>query len=172
MPVPYRRSATATAQRAVAYVKVVRSPSGRAVLGALLLLDARGRPLEFVHNRVETPTGFLWPEAQVDEAATTAICHSLFDACTREPDLLLCEAALGSPEFCASSLAPTVPFGQVTPADRSAPAGVAWINDPPRRGMAAAGLAEELQARSLLTEPFERAVSGLREVYPEESWPE
>jgi hypothetical protein len=141
-----------------------------AVAGALLLVDGRGRPVEFVHNRVEVPSGFLWPEDLVTGTATVALCHSLFEACKREPDLLLCLPALGSRDFCRIEIAPTIPFAQVVLGDKDKPASLAWLNDAPGPGMGAHALQEELMARNLVVEPFGRVLTGIREAYPEESW--
>ncbi|MBM3495694.1 MAG: hypothetical protein FJX72_15425 [Armatimonadetes bacterium] len=163
MPVPYRRAPAVTVQIAIAYLAVVRSPGG-AYLGAILLTDARGRPIEFVHNRIEAPRGFMWPEDQVRASALTAMCHSLFEACTRDPALLLAEADLGSPDFCREALAPSVPFALLGADDW------VWVGRPPAPGIEAHSLAEELRSRSDPLEPFSRIRIGLREVYPGERW--
>lgn len=172
MPVPYRRPAPTTVQSSIGYVKVIRTDGAKALLGALLLLDSRGRPLEFVYNRLETPGGFLWPQEQVNAAGITALCHSLFDATTRAPELLLAESDLGSRAFCADLLAPTVPFGLLGGPSDDGSVDWVWVNSAPTAGMTAYGLVEELRVRAGLLEPFARAVQGLREVYPGEPWPD
>lgn len=163
MPVPYRRPPAAVIQTAIAYLWAAKTGSG-AYVGAILMADALGRPIEFVHNRVEAPRGFLWPDDQVRAASLTALCHSLFDACSREPALLLASDDLGSPEFCRDSLGPTVPFALVSSSDW------VWVSRPPAPGIEAHGLAEELRTRGDPMEPFRRIQAGLREVYPGERW--
>jgi len=163
MPIPYRHPPAARVQAAIAHLCVVRASDG-AYLGAILLTDALGRPVEFVHNRVETPRGFMWPGDQVREAAVTALCHSLFDACAREPVLLLAEETLGPPDFCRDKLAPLTPFALLSPSDW------VWISRPPAPGTEAQSLAEELRARGDPLEPLARVQAGLREVYPDASW--
>lgn len=163
MPIPYRRLAPTAAQTTIAYLSVVRASDG-SYLGALLLTDAQGRPIEFVHNRVEAPRGFMWPANQVRASAVTALCHSLFEACTRQPALLLAEPSLGSADFCRESLGPTIPFALLSPGDW------VWVGRPPAPGADAHGLSESLRSRSDPLEPFARVRAGLREVYPDTRW--
>ena len=170
MPIPYRRLAPSGRPRTAAYLKVDRPAHVRLLYGALLLLDAHGHPLEFVHNRLVLPGGFLWPDERVLPAGLTALCHSLFDACRGEPDLLLAEAGLAEPAFLAQGLAPSVPFGIVGPGQSACPE-VAWVNGPPGAGMPAAQLVEELADHRLLAEPFQRARLGLTEAYGAEIGP-
>jgi len=129
---------------------------------------AEGRPLEFVHNSLDAPTGFLWPEDQVHSAAITSVCHSLFEACRHEPDMLVCTQTLGNYSFLRTELAVSIPFAQVNEsAEPGVPAEWVWINDPPSPGMSASGLAEALQTRGFTIEPFLRIQVGLLEIYPE-----
>jgi hypothetical protein len=167
MAVPYHRAPRSIGDGCAAFLDVLYPRPVRQLYGALLLLDGRGEPLEFIYTCAEAPTGFLWPEPRVIEAATTAIAHSLFDACRRDPDLLIGCSTLGSAEFCRTELAPTIPFLQVTLAADHIPAGRAWINDAPGPGMRAATLFQSLLDRGFLQEPFDRLRAGLREVYPE-----
>lgn len=165
MPVPYRKIPRAAQEGVAAFVDVARARAQRQIVGALLLIDGRGQPLEFVHNAVDVPGGFLWPEDKVRSVGTVALVHSLFDACQREPDLLICRDTLGAPEFCRDELAPTVPFAQVTPSDGDTPAAWSWINDPPAPGMRAHVLYEHLARRGFVYEPFARLDDGLRLAY-------
>jgi hypothetical protein len=135
--------------------------------GGLLVLDGRGQPLEFVHNSIVVPTGFLWPEGTVRNAAIAALSQSLCEACRQEPLLLLCDPSVGSPEFCRQELAPMVPCALVRPGEGSLPPECAWVNTPPSDGSSQAALLEELKARHFLLEPFSRVRKGLREAYPE-----
>ncbi len=159
MPIPYRKPPAVTIQTAIAYLSVGRAQDG-SFIGALLLTDTQGRPIEFVHNRVEAPRGFMWPQDQVRAAAVTALCHSLFDACARPPELMLAEADLGSVDFCRDALGPTVPFALLSSGDW------VWVGRPPAPGAKAHSLAEALRSRADHLEPFSRIRAGLREVYP------
>lgn len=164
MPIPYRKAPRPDEEGLAAYLDVFEARQG--FVGAMLLVDSRGRPLEFVHNQVAAPSGFLWPATQVRRLAVASLAHSLFDACRKDPDLLVCRASLGEPEFCRSELGPSIPFACVQPAREDSPVQWSWLNDPPTSGMKAHSLAQALQQRGLATEPFDRLTEGLREVYP------
>jgi hypothetical protein len=149
---------------------VHRPDQARVLYGALLLLDGHGRPLEFIHNRLVLPSGFLWPEERVLPAGLASLCHSLFDACRGEPDLLLVEAGLAEPAFLAKGIAPNVPFGIVGPGQSATPE-VSWVNGMPGAAMPAGQLLEEVAGHGLLAEPFHRAYLGLAETYGAEIGP-
>jgi hypothetical protein len=172
MPVPYRKTPRAAETGCAGYLDVLWLPSVRTFYGALLMMDGKGQPLEFVHNTLPAPADFLWPEAKLRPLATAALAHSLFDACRREPDLLVCPSTLGSPEFCRTEIAPLVPFAQVSPPHNEMPAEWSWVNAPPAPGMRAQVLAQELTQRGFLLEPFERLYDALRIVYREAPWHE
>jgi hypothetical protein len=172
MPLPYRKTPRAAQEGCAAYLDVVWLRPARAFYGALLLTDGRGQPLEFLHNSLTAPSGFLWPDDLVMARAVAALAHSLFDACRSEPDLLLCLDALGSPEFCRTELTPSIPFARIVPATEDAPAEWGWVNEPPAPGMRAQALYQELTRRGFVEEPFQRLRQGLREVYPDAPWPE
>lgn len=172
MPVPYRKTPKSAQVGIAAYLDVYWLRSVRTFYGALLLMDGRGQPQEFVHNSLIAPTGFLWPETQVMALGTSSVAHSLFEACQREPDLLICPVTLGSAEFCREELAPSIPFAQVAPERDDLPAEWNWINEPPTRGMRAASLYQELTRRGFVTEPFDRLYMGLRIAYPQAPWDE
>jgi hypothetical protein len=170
MSVSYKKPSRLLEDSGVAYLDVFRLDADGAFYGAILLLDGRGLPLEFVHNRLAPPSGLLWTEPEVSRQAISSLSHSLFDACRREPDLLLCLPALGSPDFCRVEIAPVLPFAQVIPPQEDLPAGVVWVNEPPAPGMRGHLLYQELLRRDALFEPFERLRIGLREIYPQAPW--
>lgn len=172
MPVPYRKSPRSIATHSAAYLDVLWIRSEQTFYGALLLIDSRGQPLEFVHNTLSAPTGFLWPEEQVRVQGVAALSHSLFEACQREPEILVCNDSLGAPEFCRMELAPSIPFVQVVDTGDDSPVAWNWMNDPPTAGMAASSLSDELRVRGFALEPFSRIRQGLRELYPHAHWDE
>lgn len=170
MPVPYRKTPRAAEVGQAAFLDILWLPSDRAFYGGLLVLDGKGQPLEFVHNTLAAPSGVLWSEEKVRASGTVMLAHSLFDACRREPDLLVGLPELGSTETLRNELAPSIPFVQVVPAQEGIPAQWNWINEPPSSGMRAAILAQELARRGFIVEPFERLWHALRMVYPQASW--
>lgn len=171
MPVPYRSVPKAASEGCAAYLDAVWLRSERTLYAALLLLDGRGQPLEFLYNHLVAPGGFLWPEEQVAALSVAELAHSLFAACRRDPDLLLCLDTLGQTETLRTEIAPMVPFAQVILGVGDAPTEIVWLNTPPADGSRATQLIGELQRRNFLSEPFERIHYGLREVYPQAPWP-
>lgn len=172
MPVPYRKTPRAAEVGQAAYLDILWMPSDHAFYGGLLILDGKGQPQEFVHNTLAAPSGALWPEDKMRAQGSVMLAHSLFDACRREPDLLVGLPTLGSPETCRAELAPSIPFVQVAPAREGIPAQWNWINEPPSAGMRAAILAQELARRGFIMEPFKRVRHALRMVYPQATWAE
>ncbi|MCW3051569.1 MAG: hypothetical protein JWN14_739 [Chthonomonadales bacterium] len=170
MPVPYRKTPRAAEVGQAAYLDILWVPTDRVFYGGLLILDGKGQPQEFVHNTLATPSGPLWPDDKVRTQGTVMLAHSLFDACRREPDLLVSLPTLGSPETGRTELAPSIPYVQVIPAAEGIPAEWNWINEPPSSGMRAAILAQELARRGFIVEPFERLRHALRMVYPQAAW--
>lgn len=170
MPLPYRKTPKSSALHSAAYVDVIWIRSTRTFYGAILIIDGRGQPLEFVHNTLVAPVGFLWPEEQVQSLGIATLCHSLFDACQREPELLVCRESLGSPNYCKTEIAPMTPFAQVIESNDGSPAAWNWINNPPSPAMAAHSLGETLRAHGFASEPFERVQQGLREIYSQVPW--
>lgn len=170
MPVPYRKTPRAAEVGQAAYLDILWSLSNRTFYGGLLVIDGKGQPLEFVHNTLAAPTGLLWSPNKVQQMGVPLLAHSLFDACRREPDLLVGLPSLGSPEFCSAEIAPAVPFAQIMLPREDLPAEWNWINTPPSSGMRAAILAQELVRRGFFVEPFERLREALRLVYPEAVW--
>lgn len=181
MSVPYRKPSQTTSTTCAAYLDILWLRSERTFYGAILIIDGRGQPLEFVYNTLSSPAGFLWPEDQVRALGIVSLAHSLFDACRREPDLLVCRNALGASRFLREEVAPSIPFAQVAPSipftqdatgGSSSPATWNWINEPPGTGMPAYQLSQELQKRGFVLEPFQRLRKGLQESYPKAPWGE
>jgi hypothetical protein len=163
MAVPYRRSRATQEDGCAAYLDVIAGHDD-ALLGALLLMDSRGRPLEFIHNRTESAGDWMWATDLPQEVCKAALVHSLYDACRREPDLLVCKHTVGPLDFLRSEMAPSIPMLMVSP-NEDGEIAWQWVNDPPTPGMRAHALAPRLEARGFLLEPFGRLRTGLRELY-------
>ncbi len=155
-------------------------------LGALLFLNARGEPLEFVYNRIELFSGVLWRAADRERAAVRRLALTLFGAATLSPMLLLCRASAIPPHLLGTGgqIELEVPVGRIaTPQEAVGYAGaeqqqsiapgenageeahVFWSPAPQGR---AEELFARLAERGLLLEPFERASRGLSEIYGEQ----
>ncbi len=172
MPVPYRKTSKTAPTPCAAYIDVIWLRSDRTFYGGVLIIDGKGQPLEFVYNSLTAPSGFLWPDDQVQSLGVASLCHSLFAACWSEPELLVCRATLAPPAYCKSEIAPSIPFAQAIDPGNGFEATWNWVNDPPPTSMSSHSLAEALRARGFAVEPFNRIRVGLREVYPNATWSE
>jgi hypothetical protein len=162
-----------------AYLKLTATPDASCSIGALLIINARGEPLEFAYNRVRVPQAFLWRNTDLTRYVQRRLTASLLSVCSQQPRVLVClEEEIGIRLF-GQDLRLEVPVARVTPPRRrvdvttgevvedetSSPPHVAWLPQPPEEGSVERKLFEHLSARGLLLEPFERAAVGLREVY-------
>jgi hypothetical protein len=187
LPIPFHDTEDIEALGAAAFLHVEQpEPGSPQRYGALLFINARGEPLEFVYNRIELLSDVLWRPIDRARSAVRRLAVTLFHEATLTPALLLCRADTIDPHLFgpAGHVALAVPVGRVaTAAEAVGYAGseqqervetadssgeilethVFWTPAPPEG--AAAGLFARLAARGLLLEPFERAGKGLRELY-------
>jgi hypothetical protein len=171
-----------------AFLRVSSSPEGGCSLGALLVINARGEPLEFAYNRVRVPQPFLWREADLRRYVQRRLTASLLSVCVQQPRLLVClddEVGLWlfsrdlRLEVPVARIAPIAPSprridattGEVLEEQSPTPPHVAWQPSPPDEGSDERQLFEHLSVHGLLLEPFGRAAVGLREVYGEHAMP-
>jgi len=180
MPIPYRDAEDLDELGTVAYLKIEPVASGTGYLGALFLMNARGEPVEFTYNRIETPNTFLWRQDDLRRHAARKLVASLFALCPRTPRLLLCLATeVGSELFCqdvqvsipvcrlalASDALPTSDAETTDILQAAEPVQVFWFPGRPAEDAVELQLLRLLTAHGLLLEPFARASLGLREVY-------
>ena len=188
MPIPFHDPEEVEALGAAAFLKIEplgprdgARPGGQpgaGYIGALFLINARGEPLEFAYNRIETPDTFLWRRADLRRHSHRKLVASLFTVCVRVPRLLLCMANEVSSELFCQDLRLSLPVARLgRPLQAVAHAGVEieasidepeplhlfWFPAPPAEDSGEQRLFERLLAHGLLVEPFERAVAGLRE---------
>ncbi len=172
MPITYRQAPKSSQSQCAAYIDVLWIASKRTFHGALLVMDARGQPLEFVHNTLAAPSGFLWPAEQVRLIGVAELCHSLFKACRLEPLLLVCRDSLGTPDYCKTAIAPSIPFAQIGKSPSDDQFAWVWVNGQPPQASAAFILAQDLRSHGFVAEPFRRVMAGLVELYPDVQWAE
>ena len=183
MPVPFRDAEDIDQLGAGAYLKVDADATGRVHRGALFFINARGEPLEFTYSRVETPNTLLWRKDDLRRHATRKLTTSLLSTASKTPTLLLCLADEVYHElFCneihlsvpvcrlASFLKATAHSGLETEAtvDSPEPLNAFWFPGKPQDGSTEQRLFDRLAAHGLLLEPFERALTGLREALHDE----
>ena len=182
MPIAFRDALDVEELGPAAYLALEPELDGRALHGALFLVDARGEPLEFVYNRVELPETFLWRRADRRRHAARRLPVSRLTAGPRTPRLLLARAdQVGSELFC-EDLTADLPVGRIglthsanaytpreelEPVDGPEPLQLFWFPARPADRSLERRLFEHLRDRRLLLEPFERAGVGLGEAFGE-----
>jgi hypothetical protein len=180
MPIPFHETEDLDQLGAAGFLKIEANPTGRVLRGGLLVITARGEPLEFAYNRVELPDTFLWRRADLRRSGVRRLTASLLTVCAHNPSLLVCLAAEVDSALFGLDLRVAIPVARLGPprnphrrVDRATgevleeqlPAQVSWEPEPPAAGSAAHRLVSHLGAHGLLFEPFERVSVGLREVY-------
>ena len=185
MPIPFRDQEELEDLGAAAFLRIEAQADPAGYRGALFQINARGEPLEFTYNRVETPNTFLWRPADIRRAAARKLAGSLFGLSPRVPRLLLCLATETPPELFAEDISLTVPVGRIahslaelaphgTPdglaevldgPDGQEPLHLLWQSPPPTEGSPERLLLQRLATYGLLLEPFERASIGMDELY-------
>lgn len=181
MPIAFRDAVDLEELGAAAFLTLEPAAGGAELRAALFLINARGEPLEFAYNRVELPPDtFLWRPGDLRRHAERQVVASLLSLCSREPRLLFCRAdEVGSELFCRD-LRLDVPVGRIGEPLRPtayaaeetqetlaepAPLHLFWFPAPPAADSLERRLFERLTTHGLLLEPFERAATGLLEVY-------
>lgn len=149
---------------------------GDLAYGALLLINARGEPQEFVFNHLELLGQVLWRGSDREAGAGRRLCASLFASTTLAPRFLLFNAAAIAPTLLSeqSGISLAIPAGGVlASADEESFetfdgegemiwTRVGWIGAAPD-----GELFDLLRERGLIWEPFERVAAGLREAFGE-----
>jgi hypothetical protein len=182
VPIAFRDAADLDDLGLASFLRIERSARGSTYLGALFTINARGEPIELVYNALETPHPLLWRPADLRRHAERRLTISLLSIAESEPRLLLCLTDEAGVELFAQDIQTEVLVGRVErPADTvSGPDGdtnaaslpavpdavhVFWQPSPPPEDAPERALFEQLGARGLLMEPFDRAADALREIY-------
>jgi hypothetical protein len=149
-------------------------------VGGLLLIDARGEPIEFTYNRVGVKHRFLWRDRDLSLALARELLTSLLDNCPRTPSGVFCLASEVEAQLFVEDIDIQMPLARVAGGD--ATVGLSseeeherlegaqsvqlfWMRGRPSDATPAHRLVERLASRGLLLEPFERVLAGLREAY-------
>ena len=160
MPIPFRDAEEIEELGAAAFLTLQREPDDRHVRGAMLLINLRGEPLEFVHCRIEANYSMLWRREDILRHLTKELTKALFAGCTNTPRLLLCPDGEIQPRLFAEDVGVSIPVCFVAPSGASV-----WLADQPSDASEGSRLFNELVRRGLILEPFRRAQSALGVVY-------
>ncbi len=180
MPVPFRDAEDVEELGSAGFLKIDLALETGSCTGALFLINARGEPLEFTYNRIETPHTFLWRQEDIRRHAARKLTVSLLSTCQRVPRLIMCLADEVHNELFGNEIHLSIPVCriaspmQATPhsslevqdeAEGPEPLHLFWFPGKPSDESIEHRLLSRLATRGLLLEPFERALVGLREVY-------
>jgi len=113
VPIPFRDQEELEDLMAAAFLRIEAQADPAGYRGALFQINARGEPLEFTYNRVETPNTFLWRPADIRRAAARKLASSLFGLSPRVPRLLLCLATETPPELFSEDISLIIPVGRI-----------------------------------------------------------
>jgi hypothetical protein len=180
VPITFRDAADLEDLGLASFLRIERSGRGTTYLGSLFTINGRGEPIELVYNALETPHPLLWRPADLRRHAERRLTASLLSVAESMPSILFCLADEVGVELFAQDIEVQVLVGRVerpvgrdpsaTDAESSLPdvpdsVHIFWQPAPPERESGARALFEQLSARGLLLEPFDRAADALREVY-------
>lgn len=181
MPIDFRDADEIEELGVAGYLKIDTPDEGRTFRGALFFVNARGEPLEFTYNKIETPSSFLWRQDDIWRHATRRLVTSLFDICQKTPKFLVCLTnEIGHELFC-NEIHLAMPVCRVgfslqsishsnleikATLEEPEPLYLFWFPEQPGDESLEHRLLNRLNSTGLLLEPFERALAGLREVYP------
>lgn len=116
MPIPFHDTEDLEALGAAAFLHVEQpAPGSPQRYGALLFINARGEPLEFVYNRMELLSDVLWRPLDRARSAVRRLAVTLFHEATLTPALLLCRADAIDPHLFGPNgqIALAVPVGRI-----------------------------------------------------------
>lgn len=180
MPIPFRDADEIEELGYASYLRLLPDGEGTGWRGALFTINARGEPIEFTYNRIDTPNTFLWRPDDVRQFAARKLMTSLFKLCPKPPTLVACLAEeVGSELFgrdihvdtvvcrIAPAIVPVSHWASEAPEtlDIAEPLNLFWTPAKPSDDSPERRLLNELTARGLALEPFDRALKGLSEVY-------
>ncbi|MBI2844787.1 MAG: hypothetical protein HYX78_15445 [Armatimonadetes bacterium] len=182
MPIPFKTLSDDEPPGTAGYLKFMPRAVGDTWLGALFVIDAAGEPVEFSHARIEAPKPLLWRREDLQSHCLRALCASMFDICPVSPLVILCLAEEVDHRLFSEHIRIDIPLARVSPADGAIkPSTIESLENTPESGeqpelsiywtgmpeaqTSSRQLFDVLAARGLLLEPFQRAETGLREVY-------
>lgn len=175
MPISFRDRAESPDFGLVAYLRFVDSAESNKTHGVLFMVNAQAEPIEFCFTSVEMAASSLWRSGEARRRAVRELSKSLFNACSKEPALIMALAAEVPAPVFAEDLDVQVPLCRVSdsaaivsatsespePLDNATH--LFWVHGSPDENAPARKLLAALHARQLAYEPFDRAAKGLEE---------
>src|ERR1700730_2705684 len=121
MPIPYRDQEDIDNLGTAAFLKVEVDSSRPGYRGALFQINAKGEPIEFSYNRIDTPNTFLWRPADVRRSAINKLVASILQAAPKIPKLVLCLADEVTSDLFCQDIQVSVPVCRITSSIQSTP---------------------------------------------------
>ena len=179
MAIDFRDADSINELRYAGYLRILQVIDGNTYLGALLTVNVRGEPVEFIYNSVELNHPALWQGIDRERYAARRLVASLLKKCAVTPCFVLCLGSEIHEELFRLEVVLAVPVCRIQPKTgenvQPVPAAdnqtgqtkvsFAWIPAVPEDSSAAQTLFMELGRRGMLTDPFERAAAGLLEAF-------
>jgi hypothetical protein len=175
LPIPFRDASSESIPGLAAFLKF-QAEGASGLRGALFAVNALAEPIEFAFARTDIRGSTLWRPGDARRSAMSALCRTLFPALSSKPDCLFMLAEEVGPRLFLDEIHLDIPAARIgdensvhSPAEsveRSLGTyHVFWIGPAPEPGTRPRALLETLLSRELLTEPFDRALTGLNEAY-------
>lgn len=158
-----------------AFLRIGRIANPNGYVGGLLTVNARGEPLEFTYNRIETPPSTLWRASELRRTAVKQLAVSLLEKLSKPVEVVLCLARQSMVDLFRLDIELAAPIcivpglPEISDSDGDVPRQAIevlnWLPEEPSSTSVPHRLVAELERRGLLLEPFERTSAGLREVF-------
>lgn len=174
MPVPFRDAQHIDELGTAAHLRIERASGGMEIYGGLLVINARGEPLQFTYTRATTEYSTLWRQGDIHRHAVRSVAERLFAECPQVPRIVLCLAQEIPAGVFGEDLIVAVPVcridGQGAGGSSVANVGgnsysVSWFPVAPEPDSVEQRLFAELIRRNLVMDGFDRTTRGLREAY-------
>lgn len=167
MPIELRDAEELAERGYAALLRVLRRGDSQAAsfVGAVLLVNACGEPVEFVHNHIGLPATSLCAPDRLPAFAARSLVSTLFRASVYAPLFLAYPEGELDDELFTHRLTVAIPVAAVYATGGQTGvahgASVCWLNAPPEPGSRASALLEALSNRDLLADALTRAGNAL-----------
>jgi hypothetical protein len=177
MPIPFRDIAAENDAGVAGFLRFIDEEDGKGIRGAFFLITSRGEPLDFCFTRMDVHNSFLWFRGEARRHAVAAILKVLFQASNRVPNLILALADEVPAKVFIDDIHTSLPLCRLSTSDltvqgisedlepMSGSLNLIWVTKRPNEESEARRLLNALNTYQLLEEPFERAATGLEEVF-------
>lgn len=177
MPIPFKDLSEGDVPGSAGFMRFVDEADGKGMQGALFFVSSKGEPLDFCFSRINVHNSFLWRQGDSRRNAVGSLSKALFQASTRTTSLILTLADEVPALVFSEDIQVDIPICRISTDVLAVQAvledlesvnsslSLIWANGRPDQDSDSRKLLESLSKRQLITEPFERALVGLAEVF-------